>query len=121
MLPTEAAFFFAFLGILFAGAIPVPIYPPFRRVQVEDHLRYSRNAEARVLVTDEEIGRVGALLRGLVESLEQVVTAAELGRGGMLAPHSFSTPEAAPATRRALCCRMLICWPTSVPWGKRSR
>jgi len=39
MLPTEAGFFFAFLGILFAGGIPVPIYPPVRRSQVEDHLR----------------------------------------------------------------------------------
>jgi 1-acyl-sn-glycerol-3-phosphate acyltransferase len=89
MLPTEAAFFFTFFGILLAGAIPVPIYPPFRRAQVEDHLRRQagilRNAEARVLVTDEEIRRVGGLLRGLVESLEEVVTAAELGRDGVLA------------------------------------
>ena len=89
MLPTEAAFFFTFFGVLFAGAIPVPIYPPFRRAQVEDHLRRQagilRNAEARVLVTDEEIRRVGGLLRGLVESLEQVVTAAELGHDGVLA------------------------------------
>jgi acyl-CoA synthetase (AMP-forming)/AMP-acid ligase II/acyl carrier protein len=89
MLPTEAAFFFTFLGVLLAGAIPVPIYPPFRRAQVEDHLRRQagilRNAQARLLVTDEDIRRVGGLLGGLVESLEQVVTAAELGRHGELA------------------------------------
>jgi 1-acyl-sn-glycerol-3-phosphate acyltransferase len=98
MLPTDAAFFHTFFGILFAGAIPVPIYPPFRRAQVEDHLRRQagilRNAEARLLVTDEEIRRVGGLLRGLVNSLEQVVTAAELGRDGVLA-------SAVPADRDA--------------------
>jgi non-ribosomal peptide synthetase component F len=89
MLPTEAAFFFTFFGVLFAGAIPVPIYPPFRRAQVEDHLRRQagilRNAQARLLVTDEDIRRVGGLLGGLVDSLEQVVTAVELGRHGRLA------------------------------------
>ena len=89
MLPTEAAFFFTFFGVLLAGAIPVPIYPPFRRAQVEDHLRRQagilRNAQARLLVTDEDIRRVGGLLGGLVDSLEQVVTAAELGRHGALA------------------------------------
>jgi non-ribosomal peptide synthetase component F len=31
MLPTEAAFFTAFFGVLHAGGVPVPIYPPFRR------------------------------------------------------------------------------------------
>jgi acyl-CoA synthetase (AMP-forming)/AMP-acid ligase II len=89
MLPRDAAFFFTFFGVLFAGAIPMPIYPRFRGNQVEDHLRRQagilRNAEARVLITDEEIRRVGGLLKGLVESLEQVVTAAELGRDGVLA------------------------------------
>jgi acyl carrier protein len=39
MLPTDVAFFPTFFGVLFVGAIPVPIYPPFRRAQVEDHLR----------------------------------------------------------------------------------
>jgi 1-acyl-sn-glycerol-3-phosphate acyltransferase len=90
MLPTEAAFFHTFFGVLLAGAIPVPIYPPFRRAQVEDHLRRQagilRNAEARLIVTDAEIRRVGGLLRGLVVSLEEVVTAAELGRDGVGAP-----------------------------------
>ena len=56
-----------------AGAVPVPIYPPLRRAQIEDHLRRQagilRNAEAAVLVTDEATRRFGALLSGLVESL----------------------------------------------------
>ena len=86
MLPTGAAFFQAFLGVLFAGAIPVPIYPPFRRAQVEDHLRRQagilRNAEASFLITDDEIRNVGALLRGLTDSLRRVVTVEQVRTGG---------------------------------------
>jgi acyl-CoA synthetase (AMP-forming)/AMP-acid ligase II len=81
-LPTEAGFFFAFLGILFAGGIPVPIYPPVRRSQVEDHLRRQagvlRNAEASILITNQEIRNVGALLFGLVASLRRIETVEEL-------------------------------------------
>src|SRR5262245_55311054 len=39
MLPTGLEFFAAFCGILYAGAVPVPIYPPARLTQIEDHLR----------------------------------------------------------------------------------
>ena len=31
MLPTSAAFFTAFFGVLYAGGVPTPIYPPARR------------------------------------------------------------------------------------------
>ena len=92
MLPTERGFFSAFFGTLFAGGIPVPIYPPFRRAQVEDHLRRQagilRNAEASVLITNEEIRNVGALLYGLAESLRRIEIVAELQRSEPLAePH----------------------------------
>ncbi len=70
MLPTGLGFFRTFFGILYAGCIPVPIYPPFRRAQVEDHLRRQagilENAEAALLVTESEIRQVGKLLMGLV-------------------------------------------------------
>ncbi|NOX91240.1 MAG: acyl--CoA ligase [Gammaproteobacteria bacterium] len=39
MLPTSEEYFYAFFGILLAGAIPAPIYPPMRPNQLEDHLR----------------------------------------------------------------------------------
>ena len=39
MLPTGADFFVAFFGILYAGAVPVPIYPPMQRAQIEDYAR----------------------------------------------------------------------------------
>jgi non-ribosomal peptide synthetase component F len=55
MLPTSIDFFTAFFGILYAGAVPVPIYPPLRLSQLEDHLRRQvgilRNAGARLLIT----------------------------------------------------------------------
>jgi 1-acyl-sn-glycerol-3-phosphate acyltransferase len=88
MLPTEAAFFEAFYGVLYAGGIPVPIYPPFRRAQVEDHLRRQagilRNAGASVLIVGSEIRALGTLLFGLASDLRHVATVAELSGAGSL-------------------------------------
>jgi acyl carrier protein len=39
MLPTGLEYFAAFLGTLLAGGVPVPLYPPARKSQIEDHLR----------------------------------------------------------------------------------
>lgn len=39
MLPTSADDFYTYFGILLAGAIPVPIYPPARLSQIEEHVR----------------------------------------------------------------------------------
>ncbi|UCE77376.1 MAG: AMP-binding protein, partial [Gammaproteobacteria bacterium] len=39
MLPSGPAYFYSFFGILMAGGIPVPIYPPARPAQLEDHMR----------------------------------------------------------------------------------
>ena len=73
MLPTGRDFFVAFFGALWAGAVPVPIYPPFRPAQLEDHLRRQAgiltNAEARLLVVPEEAHAVAALLRAQVSGL----------------------------------------------------
>jgi 1-acyl-sn-glycerol-3-phosphate acyltransferase len=76
MLPTSLEFFVAFFGILYAGAVPVPIYPPMRLAQLEDHLRRQagilRNAGARILVTMPEGLRLAGLLRAQVDSLSSV-------------------------------------------------
>ncbi len=76
MLPTSVDFFSGFFGILYAGAVPVPIYPPMRMSQLEDHLRRQagilRNAGARILITMPEGLRLAGLLRGQVESLSKV-------------------------------------------------
>ena len=88
MLPTSRDFFVAFFAVLFAGAIPVPIYPPFRLAQIEEHLRRQagilRNAEASVLITSPEIRVIGQLLLGLVRSLLHIVTIADLAKGEAL-------------------------------------
>ena len=75
MLPTSIDFFIAFFG-LYAGAIPVPIYPPMRLSQLEDHLRRQigilRNAGACMLITMPEGQRLAGLLRAQVETLTAV-------------------------------------------------
>jgi acyl carrier protein len=78
MLPTSLDFFIAFFGVLYAGAIPVPIYPPARLSQLEDHmLRQAgilKNAEISILITVPQALRLGTILRGQVPSLTLVET-----------------------------------------------
>ncbi len=93
MLPTSAEFFSIFFGTLYAGAVPVPIYPPVRLSQIEDHLRRQAailsNAGARLLATVPEGRNFGALLQSLVDSLTSVETAASLASAsGEFAPQS---------------------------------
>ncbi|NWG76135.1 MAG: AMP-binding protein, partial [Rubrivivax sp.] len=86
MLPTSPEYFFAYLGILKAGAIPVPIYPPARASQLEDHVRRHTgilaNAQAVLLVTVPEAMTVARLLQAGVPGLRHVATPAALMDGG---------------------------------------
>jgi acyl carrier protein len=83
MLPTGLEYFLAFFGILLAGGIPVPIYPPARKSQLADHLRRHRailsNCGALTLITVPEAKGFAQLLKSLVESLRNLVTVQELG------------------------------------------
>lgn len=86
MLPTGVDYFFGFFGILYAGGIPVPIYPPARLEQLEDHLRRHAgllaNAGAVFLITVPE-GRIAArLLKAQVASLKAVLTPDQLAENG---------------------------------------
>jgi 1-acyl-sn-glycerol-3-phosphate acyltransferase len=82
MLPTSPEFFFAFAGTLLAGAIPAPIYPPIRADRIEEYAERQgailSNAQAKLLVTFREGAGVARLLRPRVQSLDGVVTAAQL-------------------------------------------
>ncbi|OGA49488.1 MAG: acyl-phosphate glycerol 3-phosphate acyltransferase, partial [Betaproteobacteria bacterium RIFCSPLOWO2_12_FULL_62_13] len=82
MLPTSPEYFYAYLGILTAGGIPVPIYPPARLPQIEEHVRRHAgilaNAQASILVTVPEAMGVARLLEANVPGLRRVVTGAEL-------------------------------------------
>ncbi len=86
MLPTSPEYFCCFLGVLLAGGVPVPIYPPARPAQIEDHLRRHAgilsNARATMLITVSEAKPVARLLRAQVESLRMIVTMAELSGVG---------------------------------------
>ncbi len=86
MLPTGRDFFVAFFAILYAGAVPVPIYPPMRMSQLEEHLRRQaailRNAGARILITVPEARGAAALLQAQVESLTAFESVAGLSPRG---------------------------------------
>jgi acyl-CoA synthetase (AMP-forming)/AMP-acid ligase II len=87
MLPTGLEFFHSFYGILLAGAVPVPIYPPTRPGQIEDHLRRQagilKNCEAVALLSFDAARMVAHILSGLVPSLRTVTTPEELCRTGV--------------------------------------
>jgi len=86
MLPTSPEYFPTYFGILRAGGIPVPIYPPARLSQIEEHVRRHAgilsNAQASILVTVPEARGVARLLEVRVGGLRRVVTVAELRAGG---------------------------------------
>jgi acyl carrier protein len=85
MLPTGQEYFFTFFGILLAGGIPVPIYPPFRMNQLEDHLRRHstilRNCGAKMMVIIPEAKRFAQVLKAQVESMQSLLTIQELTSG----------------------------------------
>jgi len=82
MLPGSADYFYCFFGILLAGGIPVPIYPPARPSQLEDHMRRHvrilANCLARTFITVAEAKGVAQLLKSQVPNLQHIVSAAEL-------------------------------------------
>ncbi len=82
MLPTGSEFFAAFYGALYAGCVPVPLYPPARLAQIEDHLQRSagilRNAEARLLITVNQAKPFAQLLRAHCETLHTIATVSDL-------------------------------------------
>ena len=86
MLPTGSEFFAAFYGALYAGCVPVPLYPPARLTQLEDHLQRSaeilRNAEARLLITVNQAKPLAHLLRARCEALQAVATVPDLAVSG---------------------------------------
>jgi 1-acyl-sn-glycerol-3-phosphate acyltransferase len=86
MLPSGHDYFVAFFGALLAGAVPVPLYPPARRSQIEDHLRRQAGiltvSQAVALVTFPEVMTVARLLRAQVSGLGRVVTVADLEAAG---------------------------------------
>jgi acyl carrier protein len=86
MLPSGPDYFFSFFGVLMAGGIPVPVYPPARPSQLEDHMRRHvrilENCLASTLITVAEAKRVAQLLKSQVRNLRHIVSVAELTVSG---------------------------------------
>lgn len=82
MLPTGPEYFYTFFGILLAGGIPVPIYPPTRLSQIEDHLRRHAgiltNAQVTIMITVPEARSVAWLLKSQTAELRSVIVPQEL-------------------------------------------
>lgn len=104
MLPTCREFFFCFAGALLAGAVPVPIYPPFRADRIAEYAaRQSAilaSAGVRMLITFDRAATVARLLAPKVPSLVSVVDAGHLvaEKVAQVAPGALPMN---PAVRRA--------------------
>ncbi len=97
MLPTGLDFFASFFGALYAGAVPVPIYPPARLSQIEEHMQRQagilRNAGARILITVPEAISIASLVRPQVESLASVETVADISSDDDVALPAVVDPD----------------------------
>jgi acyl-CoA synthetase (AMP-forming)/AMP-acid ligase II len=97
MLPTGRDFFFSFLGILFAGAVPVPIYPPVKLDQLEEYAgRQSgilRNAQAKALITVPGARALAGLLRPQAPTLGPILRAEQLMEEGRRWRTGIALPE----------------------------
>ena len=82
MLPSGPDYFYSFFGVLLAGGIPVPIYPPARPSQLEDHMRRHvrilNNCLAKTFITVPEAKKVAQLLKSQVPELQHIVSASDL-------------------------------------------
>ncbi len=73
MLPTCADFFHAYFGVVLAGGIAVPIYPPARLDKIEEYVRRQvailRNAEVRFLIGFDRVRAISEIMRVSLPSL----------------------------------------------------
>ena len=82
MLPTSREYFVSFFGVLLAGGVPVPIYPPARPKLLKDHLdrqsKIANNAEAVMMITIEEAIPASNSMANQVQSIRRITTCANL-------------------------------------------
>ncbi|MDA0276023.1 MAG: AMP-binding protein [Proteobacteria bacterium] len=78
MLPTCKEYLYCFYGVMLAGGVPVPLYPPARLTTIEDHMSRHvgilKSAGTTIMVTVPEAKPLAYLLRAQVESLNQILT-----------------------------------------------
>ena len=82
MLPTCKEYLYSFYGVLLAGGVPVPLYPPARLTTIEDHMTRHvgilKSAGPVIMVTVPEAKALAYLLRAQVESLRLILVPEEL-------------------------------------------
>ena len=97
MLPTSPDFFSAFFGILFAGGIPVPIYPPFRPSRLEEYVhreaKLLRNAGAKFLITFPQAQALSHVIKGFIPTMKAVVTVPDLQKSTHDLPELVIVPS----------------------------
>ena len=86
MLPTCQDFFSCFLGVMLAGGVAVPVYPPARPNQLETYIqrqtRILRNAQVRFLLSFDRVRSVASVLGGQLPSLQESLSAGVLADRG---------------------------------------
>ncbi len=82
MLPTHRDFLVGFFGVMLAGGVPVPLYPPQRPSELAEHWRRQagilRNCGARFLVGNEALHAHRHLVSALAGGVERLLTVSEL-------------------------------------------
>jgi 1-acyl-sn-glycerol-3-phosphate acyltransferase len=90
MLPTSVDYLQAFFGVLLAGGIPVPLYPPSHRAQLEEHIERHvgilGNAGAEMLITFPAARPIARRLRAKVRGLRQILCVADFTHPGVAYP-----------------------------------
>jgi len=86
MLPTCKEYLYSFYGVLLAGGVPVPLYPPARLTTIEDHMKRHvgilKSAGASIMITVPEAKPLAWLLRAQVDSLNLILTPQEISSSG---------------------------------------
>ena len=82
MLPTSSDFFYSFFGVMLAGGIAVPIYPPARPDKIEEYVRRQvkilRNAEVRFLISFDRVESVSKIMGLSMPSLIEATSVDDL-------------------------------------------
>jgi acyl carrier protein len=82
MLPTGRDYFISFFGVLLAGGVPVPVYPPGRLKQIEEHLRrhasIAANSLSKIMITMPEATSFSRLMHQKVATLDKIATVEEI-------------------------------------------
>lgn len=97
MLPTGQEFFYAFLGIMLAGGIAVPIYPPANPRKLEEYVQRQvkilANAQVRFLISWDQVKAISRVMSVQLPSLKELTSVGELRARG----RGYAIPQRDPA------------------------